>query len=825
MSLLQDVQYSWRVMQRSPRVGVTVLLTLALGIGANTAIFSVVNAALLRPLPYRQPGQLVQLRADLPGNGSHDVGFSVPEFEDLRDRSGIFEDVSVSWQAPANLTGGAHPERIEFLAVSPNYFGLLGSRPLLGRVFDEHDKREGFAEAAVLSNAYWHKEFGGDPQILGRRIRLDNDLYTVVGVLPEAFRPPVPSTTRPIDLWITAGFKADPFPKPARALRFLPALIARLRPGTTLEQAQTRLEAFASAARHDFPGDYPAESGWSLTAIPLKDVVVGNSRTLLISLLIAVALILLIACVNVANILLAHASSRQRELAVRVAVGADRMRILRQLLTEAMLLSLAAAGIGTLAAALTIRFLIQALPAQLPHVNEIGIDGRVLVFSLGVACCTTVLFGLVPALRASQHGPHPADLLGRNASAPRSQTRTGKILVGAEVALSVMLLVGAGLLLKTFWALLHVDPGFQPRHLLAANVWLPVPNDPTQDIYRNPEQREVLVREVIRRLESSRGVESAAITSAVPLQDQIQPRGFRVEGMPQNGDAPTASSVAVTADFFKTMQTPMISGRFFQQTDTVDAPLVVIVDRSAARKFWGDFDPVGKRIRFGQRTLFYHGKPQAPPWMTVVGVVNDMKVASLDEQNVPHIYLSMDQFPGRLFGVLMRATGDKAALGRLIQDQIQAVDPNLPVSYISEMGEIVSNGVGDRRFAAWLLAIFAAVALALTCVGIYGVTSYAIARRAKEMGIRTALGASREQLTAMVLRNGMLPIVVGLAAGGIAAVAAGRLLRAILYAVSSTDMAVLSGAAAMVLLVGVAANYLPARRAARVNPVTILRNE
>ena len=825
MSLLQDVHYSWRVMRRSPRVGVTVLVTLALGIGANTAIFSVVNAALLRPLPYRQPGQLVQLRADMPGNGSHDIGYSVPEFEDLRDRSGIFDEVTVSWQAPANLTGGAHPERIEFLAVSTNYFSLLGTPPLLGRVFDERDKREGFAEGAVLSNAYWHKEFGGDPEILGRRIRLDNDLYTVVGVLPEAFRPPVPSTTRPIDMWITAGFKADPFPKPARTLRFLPALIARLKPGETLQQAQTKLSAFANAARRDYPGDYPVESGWSLTAVPLKDVVVGNSRTLLISLLIAVALILLIACVNVANILLAHASSRHRELAVRAAVGADRMRILRQLLTESMLLSLAAAVMGTLAAAGSIRFLTRALPAQLPHVNEIGIDARVLLFSLGVACFTTMMFGLVPALRASQRGPNSADLSGRSTSAPRSQTRLGKVLVGAEVALSVMLLVGAGLLLKTFWALLHVDPGFQPQHLLAANVWLPVPNDPAQDVYRKPEQRVALIREVVRRLESSSGVESAAITSAVPLQDRVQPGGFRVEGGQQNGDPPTASSVFVTADFFKTMQTPMISGRFFEQTDTTDTPLVVIVDRSAARKFWGNADPVGKHIRLAQRTFFYRGKAQPPPWMTVAGVVNDMKVASLDEENVPHIYFSMEQFPGRLFGVLVRATGDKAALGRLIQDQIQAVDPNLPVSYISAMGEIVSNGVGDRRFAAWLLAIFAAVALALTCVGIYGVTSYAIARRAKEMGIRSALGASRQQLTAMVLRNGMLPIVVGLAAGAIAAVAAGRLLRAILYAVSSTDMAVLSGAAAMVLLVGVAANYLPARRAARVNPVMILRDE
>jgi predicted permease len=398
----QDVMFALKGMRKSPRVSLTVLLTLALGIGANSAIFSIVNAALLRPLPYHEPGQLVQLNADERGVGSQNLGFSYPELQDLSDRAGIFDGVSVSWQAPANLTGGEHPERVEFLAVSPNYFSILGSHPQLGRLFDSRDTADGFAYAAVISDSYWHSEFGGSSDIIGHKMRLDNDLYTIVGVLPASFSPPTSSVAGPVDLWITAGFHAAPFPPPNRSFRFLPALVARLKPGISIEEARARLASFSNSLRHDYADDYPAASRWTITLTPLRNVVVGDSRTLLVSLMLAVGLVLLIACVNVANVLLANASARQREISIRMALGADRARIARQFLTESAILSVMACIAGIVAASVSLRFLVAVLPSQLPHVNSISIDGRVLAFSVATAFLTTFLFGLMPALEAAQ---------------------------------------------------------------------------------------------------------------------------------------------------------------------------------------------------------------------------------------------------------------------------------------------------------------------------------------------------------------------------------------------------------------------------------------
>src|SRR5579863_3533126 len=824
MSLWNDVQFSLRTMWKSPRITITVLATLVLGIGANTAIFSIVNATLLKPLLFRDPGQLVELRADLRGLGARNVGFSVPELEDLRNRAGIFSAVSVVWQGPANLTGGDHPERLEFLCVSPNYFGILGANPQLGRLFDSRDTANGFADAVVISDALWHKEFGGERSVIGRRMRLDNDLYTIVGVLPPQFHHPSIPGLHPVDMWLTAGFRADPFPAPQRGLRFLPGIIARLNPGITLQQAQTQLDVLSDSLRRDYGNDYPATARWSLSVMPLTEIVAGGVRTLLTSLLLAVGLILLIACVNVANLLLVNATARQREMAVRLALGATRGRIIRQMLTESVLLSLISAVAGVGAAAIGVRVLVGVLPSQLPRLNPIGLDARVLAFSLAIALLTTLVFGLIPAWQASRTHPGTAELRERGGSRSRRSVGLDQSLIGAEVGLSLVLLVAAGLLLKTFWNLIEVNPGFNSHHLLAGSFRLPTPNDPKADEYLNIDQRTHLVRESIRRLHGIAGVAYAAMTSVVPFNGPVIPGGFRVEGVSDKGDAPTAVEVSVTPEFFSTMGTSLLRGRMFQESDDSMSQPVALVDEGAVRLLWGGADPVGRRIRYS-RDIRVNGRPAPAPWMTVVGVVGDAKLSSLDETDVPHIYESMYQFSRRRFGVVVRAVGDNAALSRDVRREIQSVDPDLPVSDMSAMTDLIRNGVGDRRFAAWLLGTFALVALLLTCVGVYGIASYSVVRREKEIGIRSALGASRQQLVFMILRDGMVPILVGMAFGCIAAIFSGRLLAALLFGVNSKDGVILTSAGFTLIVIGMVANYIPARGAGRIDPITALRNE
>jgi len=825
MSLWNDVQFSFRTMRKSPRITITVLATLVLGIGANTAIFSIVNATLLKPLPFRDPGQLVELGADLRGLGARNVGFSVPELEDLRDRAGIFSSVSVVWRDTCNLTGGDRPERLEFFAVSPNYFSILNASPELGRLIDSRDTVDGFAEAAVISDALWHTEFGGERSVIGRRVRLDNDLYTIVGVLPPQFHPPSPPGLHPIDLWITSGFRADPFPPPQRSVRFIPGLIARLNPGITPQQARAKLEAFSDSLRREYGIDYPATAGWTLSITPLTEVVVGSARTLLTSLLLAVGLILLIACVNVANLLLVNATARQREMALRLALGATRGRIIRQMLTESVLLSLMSAAAGVGAAAIGLRVLVGVLPSQLPRLNPVGLDARVLAFSLAIALLTTFLFGLIPAWQASRTHPGTAELRERGGSASRRSAGLGKSLIGAEVGLSLVLLVAAGLLLKSFWNLMEVNPGFNSHNLLAGSFRLPVPNDPKADEYADIDRRTHLVREAIRRLHGVAGVENAAMSSVVPLKGPVIPGGFRVEGVSDKGDAPTAVEVSVTPEFFSTMGTPLLRGRMFQESDDSKSQPVALVDEAAARLLWGGVDPVGHRVRSSRDIVLSRLKPVPAPWITVVGVVGNAKLSSLDEIEVPHIYESMYQRSRRDFGVLVRATGDNAALTRNVRREIQTVDPDLPVSDMTAMTDLISNGVGDRRFAAWLLGAFALVALLLTCVGVYGIASYSVVRRETEIGIRSALGARRQQLVNMILRDGMIPVLLGMACGCIAAIFSGRLLAALLFGVNSEDGLVLTCAGFTLIVIGMLANYIPARRAGRIDPVVALRNE
>jgi putative ABC transport system permease protein len=825
MAFWQDVRFALRGMLKARALTVVSLLTLAVGIGANTAIFSIVNAVLLRPLPFHNPGQLVEIYADLPGVGAKGISFSEPEYEDLRDRAGIFDAVSVVYPAPANLTGGERPERIEILGVSPNYFDLLGARPQLGRLFDKRDIADGFADAVVISDGLWHRIFGGDPGIIGHKVRVDNDLYTIVGVLPPEFRHPAPASAKAIDLWGTAGFRALPFtPNPTHGSRGLPEIMGRLKPGVTLEQAQTRLTGLADELRKDYAGNYPANWRWTLRATPLKEVVVGNSQTLLLVLLLAVALILLIACVNVASLLLARSSARQREIAVRMAVGASRARIVRQLLTESAVLSLAAAVVGAMAAVLVENSLIQFVPQQLPRAETISIDGRVLLFSLFVAIITSVIFGLAPALQTSRVDANALKQDGRSGDVTVRTGRSRSLLVGAEIALSLTIVVGAGLLLRTFWELLHVHPGFRSENVLSATVWLPVPNDPKTDVYATNEQRTALMREWIRRLHTISGVEQAATTSAVPLRSQLGLRPFRAEGKSGQDQPPATYWIQISPEFIRAIGATMLRGRELQEGDDNRVAPAVLVDEAAARRFWGEEDPIGRHIRFANNILV-NGRPQAPPWMTVVGVVSNIKFGRLDEGELPHLYSSAYQFNGKFLSVVVRGTGDPAALGRNIQAQVQAVDPNLPISDVAPMAQVVTASVADRRFAAALIGLFAVLALGLAAVGVYGVAAYTVQQRTREFGIRSALGATKSDLVRMVLRDSTTPVLAGLAFGVVGAALVGRAMSSLLFGVHMIDPLIYVASIIVLALVGISANYIPALRAGKTDPNLALRYE
>ncbi len=816
----QDARYFLRTLRNTPGFTAVVILTLALGIGANTAIFSIVNAVLLRPLPFPAPERLVRVVANAPGAGLRDIGLSTPELRDLQERSGVFEDIAAVWPIDANITGAGKPERVEVLAVSPNYFSLLGVHAQLGRVFGPEDRADGFAEAAVISDGMWQRFFGGDPGALGKRLRMDGDSYTVVGVMPPGFRHPGATLATDVDMWATAGFASTPFPKPPpRRANFLPGAVGRIRAGLTVAAAQAKLDSFAAQIRTQYPADYRPRGRWSLELDPLKDAVTGNVGPLLYTLLGAVAMMLLIGCVNIANLLLARAAGRQKEMAIRQSMGAGRARLVRQLLTESLVLSAIAGVVGVTAAAWTLRLLLQLAPSRLPRQAEIGIDMQALLFALALCLVTGVLFGLMPALQ------DPAMGLGerlkessRGSAGGRRQGRASAILITAEFALCLMLMTGAGLLARSFWTLTQTDPGFSPKHAIAARIWLPVPNDPTQDPYAQPPQRNVFVRDVLRRVRALPGVTSAAMSTAVPLTRRGIPRVVTVENRdPRAGEATLAESIGVSPDYFRAMGTPLYQGRFLEETDEGEGR-VALVDRATAARFWPGESPVGKRVKLG-------GPAPDSPWATVVGVVGNIRNDGIDTDGVPHLYFSIYQVSGKTMGLEVRTAGDPASLGESLRREVQAVDPRLPVFGISTMEDMVSASLAPHRFPAQLMGGFAALALVLSGVGIYGVLAYFVGQRTREIGLRMALGAAAGRVTRMVLWQGLRPIAVGMAIGVAGSLAFGNLLAGLLYGVSAGDPWVMMGAAGTLLAAALLACYIPARRATRIDPMVALRCE
>jgi putative ABC transport system permease protein len=822
-SLIQDTRYAFRMLAKSPGFTAVAVLTLALGIGANVATFSVVYGVLLRPLPFPQSEQLVRVFDDLRGPNNPDVGMSAPELWDLQDRSGVFQDISAVAPGNSAIAGGDRVVRAESLVTSPDYFSLLGTtKPQLGRVYTAQDSVPGFLEPVVISDGLWRRNFGSDPHILGRKIHLDNDLYTIVGVMPPGFRHPGRTLNTDVEIWAATSFNGLPFPVPAdRSLRLIPGAIARLKPGLTVAQAQAKLDAYVSQLGRQYPTAYPAAAAWTVRLVSVKEDLVGPQRAELFILFGAVGFVLLIACVNIANLLLARSSGRRREIAIRLAMGASRRRLAGQLLTESTLLSL----ISGVVALVTVVFLKDAIismaPVDIPRLNEVDLSAGVLFFAFLMSMLTGVLFGLAPALQATN--PDQVENLregGRGSGAGRRHSRLSRTLVVSEVALSIILLAGAGLLLRSFWRVLEVRPGFNPKNLTTVQIWIPVSNNPATDPYALEEKRAAFLMDVFRRVSVLPGVEQSTISGndTLPMNSGRNYSPFSIQGRPADSErSPVADIAVVDTEYFRTMEDPLVTGRNFTVSDTNKTQTVGVIDQTLARRYWPGENPLGQQVKFG-----FGAGIQG---VTIVGVVGDIKSDGFDAPSVPHIYVPLGQFAPVNAVVFLRSRGNAGNLGEAVRREVEKVDPNIPVHSISSMDQIITRSLADRRFALELLGVFATVALLLAAIGIYGVMAYSFSQRTHEIGIRIALGAQRLDIFRMAVGEGMQLVAIGLAVGLVGAVALTRFVRTMLFDVSPSDPITFGAISFMLAAVAFVACFIPARRATRVDPLVALREE
>jgi predicted permease len=828
-NLLFDLKYAVRMFGRSPGFAFVSIATIALGIGATTAIFSVIDATLLHPLPYPNPAELVRIQDDLSGVGAHNIGISVPEWRDLQS-SGIFQSVSVSGTgADVNLTGSEQPERLSYKHVTPNYFAVFGVDAQLGRTFDPHDATPGFNLEAVISDELWRREFGADPHIVGKALRLDNDVYHVVGVMPRGFRD-LGSTSeeRKTETWLAAGMAGLPFPPPLRGSRIQGRVVARLRPGLSIAAAQGHLDALVESLKKQYPAEYPAQAAWTVRLSPLSESVVGSVRQSLILLFGAVGLVLLISCVNVSNLLLARASARGREIAVRQALGAQRMRLIRQLLTESLLLFLLGGVAGFAILFCARHFLLQLVPESLPH-NDIAVGWGVLAFAVAVSVAAGTIFGLAPAWLMSRF-----DLTGtlrqegRGSIGSLGRARARKILVISELALSLVLMVAAGLLLHSFWDLFKVQPGFNPDRVMAIHTWLPGPNDPATDIYRTATQESVLLREILRRSRTLPGVEEASIgdVAALPLghsnPSQLPLIREGIEAM--DNRAPVIDGPIVSPEYFHLLGMPLERGRLFSDQDREDTPQVAVINQAAARTFWPNQDPLGKRVRLRLDSREPSSSAK-PAWTTIVGVIADARTESLADLAVPQIYRSVYQRPTKDLAIFLRGQLDSSVISAQVREQVQSINPELPVFHAETLDDVLATSLSVRRFSMEMVALFAATALLLAGLGIYGTISYVVNEQRREIAIRLALGAQRGNILKMVLRRGLGLAAAGAGLGVAGALIVSHLMAGLLYGVSPTDLSTFAGVTFVLTTVALAASYIPALRAMRLDPITALHSE
>jgi len=813
------MRYALRTLARNPLFTAATVLTMALGIGANLAIFAVVNAVLLRPLPFREPHQLVRIFDDAPGAGAHDLGMSVPELNDLAERAGVFTQISGLIPVSTALSGGDKVERIELLGTSPNYFELLGAKAALGRVYGQADWRPGFLDGVVISDALWRRDFGADPNVIGKRIRVDEDPYTIIAVMPPEFRHPGNTSSTDVDLWAACGFMANPFPSPPiRRARFLPGALGRLKPDISVEEAQRRLDLFTAQLQRAYPNDYGAQLKWTLRLEPAQASLTGNARPLLVLLLAAVGFVLLIMCVNMASLLIARASTRTRELAIRQALGASRQRIAKQVLIESALISLSGGVAAVLLLALARGSLLALLPPDMPRAVEIHTDWRLVAFALALSIGTGLLFGMMPAIHAAGIDPIRGLNEGGRGGGQLGvrQRRVRTVLVVLEVAVSVVLLTGAGLLLRSFAAVMRQDPGLEPNGLIAGQIWVPVPNNPQANRYLTPPQQTALARRLLDTFVGLPGVEAAAVGTAndVPFLNQGNAFPFSLPDESTTQDQNHAAQFgAVSPSYFDVLKTPLKRGRVFTVHDDTASARVVVVNEAFVREFSRDRDPVGRRVRVGRGVD-----------LEIVGVVGDVRYGGLDRTPAPRIYQSILQRGAVTLAVFVRTRSTLRTTRDALIAAVHQVDPELPVFGVRTTDELMASSLARRQFALKLISIFAVTALLLAALGIYGVMTYLVSQRKQEFGVRLALGAEAGNIVRLVLGPALLLTVMGVAIGLVASVGTSRLLAALVYGVSATDPVTLGGVALLLGTVTLASCLLPVRRATRVSPLEALRS-
>jgi putative ABC transport system permease protein len=812
-TMIQDIKFGLRMLLKSPSLSIVATIALALGIGANTAIFSVVNAVLLRPLPFPNSESLMALYETNVQQGRIRGSHSYPNFFDIRSQSTVFDHVAAYHGADFVLTGRGEPARLQGLVVTSDLFPLLGVAPKLGRTFlPEEEKPSSTGRVAIISEQLFRKRFGSDPSILNQPITLDGVSFTVVGVMPDSFEFPIQN--EPVELWTTiAGDASGNSPVTnQRGAHFL-RVIGRLKPNVTAEQAQSELTAIAARLEQAYPD---TNTQRSLAVEPALAALVGDIRPALLILLGAVACVLLIACANVANLLLARATSRHKEMAVRAALGASRIRVIRQLLTESILLSLVGGAVGLLLAVWWSDLLVALGKEDIPRAVHVAIDWRVLGFTLGVSVLTGLIFGVVPAFHSSK-----TELVeslkegGRSGSEGSRRNRMRNVLVVGELAVAVVLLVAAGLLIQSLWRLQNVNSGLQPDNVLTFNLGLP-------ETRYDADKQAQFYSDLKKRLESSPGVQSASSIVPLPLSGDRFMITFQIEGREvARKDEPAADIFFTGIDYFRTMGIPIVKGRDFTERDRHGAPRVAIVTEEFARQYFPNEDPLGKRIRPGVST--YEGEDER--YCEIVGVVGDIRNRSLNTAPQPAYYVPQTQVPFSQATMVVKTSTEPHSLVSAMTKEVAAMDSDLPLFGVKTMREYLSASVATPRFSTTLLSLFAGVALVLTLVGLYGVMSYSVVQRTNEIGIRLALGATSRDVLLMIVKQGSVLILLGLGIGLLGAFAASKLVASLLFGVTAKDPFTFAVVAVLLALVGLLACYIPAWRATKVDPLIALRYE